>query len=1823
MDEPVPSTSSTIKKRKKESAPNEDDPHPKRTQPDRKTDIVASSAGLKNSLHGNIFQLKLLNLFLLQGLDAGYDFLLATERPDLGDKFDDLVFKFWPNTSKRSKFKIRFVQAKHKQSDSETIKASHLLNCTEGEFSLVKYFLSFRHIYKKYSSNLHDVVICSNAGLDEESLNSKGFSLIPHPNSDEDKMFTFGTLHHLQLQNHSTSNPHELCVKLKECSTIHLLASDIIKSFSNKTKMTSKNPLFKLYHFALTKERVLVVKSEAKEFLAEFHDDFKDNRNKLSPRALELRKILRKDKTMWETLKVAKCQTSKTFGKKTAEAYTSLPCDHVTDSEIDEFFKKLVFAKVPNEVELGKILTASVGKRYGLNNSYLQSASILTEILNWFKTKESKFMSAKEGLKILKENEEKIKALQYTWSSLHYQEIVTEDGFSFSPEAIQQTAARLKTFLDSSDEDCQELQMFTLSCRLSCIKLHFALRFFSEFEPGDSYWMLQYSDLKAERNLTLLKNMMKSTDSPKLLIIVCDDTVPPPYLKASDIVQKQQKMILLIESEAISDEGVSEKKVKVEKDEINFRDLSEESQTLLLNVSVNFQGEKNLLNVKTLIQSDDPSQVIDSISLLQLYLNRTKGIDVGTAPPVSSQYDECLYIDRRLVSPFPLEEFESHIRGAFGFGEMFKLSDKGNIEWMTENYEERAICWKGMKGSIVGNENNPASQKYTITESELLNKWGNSNVVIVSDIPGIGKSALLTHLYGQIKKAQPYGWVVRINLNDCANLFDANMNLVNATDAIDFLMNSLMETSWNSSSFAKILFRYRLLKSREVVQIMLDGFDEMHDHSQVNAILWIKALLKQSKVNRIYVTTRPHMKEELENHFLQFSFGIADFSEQDQQQYLTHFWTKKLNMNDDRISLFAETLVELAKENLKDGERIFTGVPLHCRMLGDCFMDFLKKEMQENGKYDTVPIYLDGTFDRVSLFRLYWKTKCKILNEEKRKNDLNNVFKSVADQAESIIPRQFFQKLAIDTLFDENSATVFWDRSQLKSVLQQYSDLSFVHGLTEKNGNKQRFHHLMSAEYFVADYVFCTFEDEERSESLDKDPIIDLIVKKILNEKQFNNVRFFLDGLLRTSIPDACVSWPFDSSKKLSPLLLHKHFNSRLLRFGKEEEFSICNVLFGVAKEGHAYVLGWILYCAKEAFARHSKEQVRWNNEMLSFLDPAKARRALESAYWTLSDIGCIFKRFLLWFEGANKSVLIDIVNGIFTDLSKSTIFFRWSKSSRGSELRTFLNFIERHSGELGASYLNSLSSDQNEPFILTTLLWSYGNDLELIEVRICEVVLSGLRSIFINCPGAMTQILERWFRCSFKTRLTRGKNIFTIKDWTSPSVFEHFSCLVIMIGLKYLHVTSKQEPAEVHNNFNSLSSQILCRALRLDPFILIKLEPAMYDVKISPNMTEEFDVYGLSRLQRAAICGDIESIQNILNSAVNVESLCRELTRGESGLTPLYLAVSCCQERACLMIVDFFKLRMSSEKLVDDLMNSRGCLYRSISDAQNRHSIDTERVIIIFLNVIEKTLGKKTLFEFLMKGRVLHYSINISILKFAVLRNMHDVISKLVEIFVNEKSLSDLVFNEDKCIAISALAGKSTIGLQTILKKILENILHWKKEVFLLNFLFGINRLIPTHSMNSVATSIDFVVNIFCCPVVQEFTVEKLFPTAFSCFLQLLKLKRPCGFPWNPSGFSSVWTKLCVQPKSSVKFMKEILNCMPDGKHVEEMILHDDGEGPIIALVKRFGREDVADMMRSYVIKINLPEILQNIDVHIANVIPQKLIPLNPLDSAFQFHEN
>lgn len=123
------------------------------------------ASGIKSTLHGTIYQLKLLMLFLKKGLDRGYEFSLATEM-DAAEKFDDLVFEYKKAANDEKSY--IFLQAKHKQKleDKDKIHIGDLLSTDKSNpFMLIKYFLSFIKIRKTFGEK-GDFFIFTNTNFD-------------------------------------------------------------------------------------------------------------------------------------------------------------------------------------------------------------------------------------------------------------------------------------------------------------------------------------------------------------------------------------------------------------------------------------------------------------------------------------------------------------------------------------------------------------------------------------------------------------------------------------------------------------------------------------------------------------------------------------------------------------------------------------------------------------------------------------------------------------------------------------------------------------------------------------------------------------------------------------------------------------------------------------------------------------------------------------------------------------------------------------------------------------------------------------------------------------------------------------------------------------------------------------------------------------------------------------------------------------------------------------------------------------------------------------------------------------------------------------------------------------------------------------------------------------------------------------------------------------------------------------------------------------------------------------------------------------------------
>jgi hypothetical protein len=74
--------------------------------------------------------------------------------------------------------------------------------------------------------------------------------------------------------------------------------------------------------------------------------------------------------------------------------------------------------------------------------------------------------------------------------------------------------------------------------------------------------------------------------------------------------------------------------------------------------------------------------------------------------------------------------------------------------------------------------------------------------------------------------------------------------------------------------------------------LMMDGFDEVCPFYKETVIDLLQAL-RQTAVEQRWVTTRPHLREELKDKLQQLSYSLEPFSEENQVEFLKKFWSLK------------------------------------------------------------------------------------------------------------------------------------------------------------------------------------------------------------------------------------------------------------------------------------------------------------------------------------------------------------------------------------------------------------------------------------------------------------------------------------------------------------------------------------------------------------------------------------------------------------------------------------------------------------------------------------------------------------------------------------------------------------------------------------------------------------------------------------------------------------------------------------------------------------------------------------------------------------------
>ncbi|XP_045028711.1 uncharacterized protein LOC123471447 [Daphnia magna] len=1513
---------------------------------------------IPDNSHGPNFEWRLLTLFCVRALGAGYKFEVTKEWEDLGGKFDDVIIRYRvvDDTLEGNHWRYRFLQSKHKMHENEKIKAIQLLEDNDrGDFSSPKYFRSFCKMRRR-GEDIHDCILCTNIGFDFKDVQKNGIELVSINDQPED-ILEFGPQQ--KTLRYKLKFTEELRRKVlnewsDNGSDIDILAKALKTCALEKQTTDTRTGVFSSYHVALVEEKV--IDSATKKF----HEDFVNGKESLSNGAQQLRQTLSDlPENDWKSWKF---KLNNKFGKRRSDDEIKNPLSSkISEEDVDAFLEKLVFVvNTPNVNNLKAILQAQdMSKYYPREECEQQTIRLLDEMQNEFSNK-------KVGYWLKPERSKKILLAGVTTTSLKYQkELDNEVGFN--DVAIDKMADKLRALLANN----KRIERITTPApKHTAVKVVSAIRKLPEYDRSGSFLMTILGCLEDKDDKERWKNILKlKTDSHHLLIVVCENETPD----ADDYAD-------LVPGENLDNKVffIGRNGVAGMMDDITFEELNEKFQNAVLEKTITFQG--TVLTVGDLV-GNEPDKVIDYLSIEEL-LSQKK--DVNIPRPDTSECEESLYIKRQLTMVFH-ESFENKLAERLKctineLHEKCRITPQGEIKWFVENQDRESI-WKEIKN--LTDEGKPSN---AIDESQLIcldEGRERIQIVIISGVAGTGKSTILSNYYMEMKRVKPDHWIIRINLVEQQTAF---LELVTADKVVDFFVKQL-HIAEDESPFSRSLLRHRI-ETGDRIAFMFDGFDEISHRCQQNVIRLMK-ILARKKTIKLYVTTRPHIADELQFELSQLAHHLQILAEKDQIDYLVRYWQSNLQEMEMEnksiiIQTFAESLAHRVSQTLRDEERAFIGVPLQCRILAECYQSELEKQIKNNN-VAACQTLVHQHFDLKSLYERLLDTKRRIFREEKAESSSLNPIGSCAidfliDDIESHLTKLAIETLVVETkevkILWPSQQQYFHSEAEISEKENKITDLGVKYGLIVRSkGDKQskvQFLHRTYAEYLFALYLHRGMDiNKFDNQLLDKKPVRDLVVNEILVEGHYHGVRVFLNSMLktghsqRTELPNQLQKLAKSLEEHITALPCDRHTNALIFTLPTQNLFyTLLNCLDGTLNE------------------TERKRVVR-----SAFQHPFPFFTFL---YWRN---GQLFQRVLSYYDDADAVDVERIVKALLHEpmtlrYSPDSYVIVWNNEASKDVVEKVLEFMEKN-GENLKQVLNPEQSKFRPLHTSVTLLHFFIFN-EYYNCLLSQF-LRFLSSIYVDDRN-FTELIK------FTLKMQDYNN----DNWTFPS-----------------------------NNGIEKTLDILRDLLRprvMEGLCHFALVTGVFENYYQPFAADDEDSLRdparMTRLHWAAFNGDMEAMESVGDWTCNVGDWTCSV---DDSFTPFYVAAARHHKLICHKILSLLETSLTSDELKTHLAEYKGFVYTAMWDAVCFRNF---KMFQLILESVKQSLGRHYLMALLKSEKPVDSfkttqsdgSVSSSIL---ALKNGKVLFKIIAQVLLEDGSqngytdLNDLVFNEKETVEI------------------------------------------------------------------------------------------------------------------------------------------------------------------------------------------------------------
>ncbi|KAI2797185.1 hypothetical protein BLOT_011163 [Blomia tropicalis] len=443
-----------------------------------------------------------------------------------------------------------------------------------------------------------------------------------------------------------------------------------------------------------------------------------------------------------------------------------------------------------------------------------------------------------------------------------------------------------------------------------------------------------------------------------------------------------------------------------------------------------------------------------------------------------------------------------------------KLNDIAHWMEIKTIESKNQLVWRDSKGSMQNIRQYIDDVELVKNEDSLVNLIKDKQTIMLADDPGMGKSTTLVQLYysklnNNNLKVNESNWTIQVNLRDHTQTIKSYFNDDNFNTDIIIEFLSKIDSKLSNNISQNLLKHTAKSYTNMPLLISFDGFDELQDSEDRSKIKKLLSFLRFNTKVKIWITTRMHYCNELENALSTIAIKFSPMDKQSIKLFIVEYLKVRLSLilnhqvyesffvvekNEfELINQFTEQFLNNMKSLFKGDIKRFIGTPLQLHLL-----------LGAKGFIDNFVQWIYNT-EQPFNFDFMGKDICSVY-EYFINNKFDILFKKMSNLP-NVVQRHLKTQLN-DSCMELVTETIFSLMSnKMKTIEFKELILSLGYIRLDKQNNL-KFIHQTFGEYYASKKCINWIEQNDEFDILTKKI---KFVLQVLKNENYRNIRSFIN----------------------------------------------------------------------------------------------------------------------------------------------------------------------------------------------------------------------------------------------------------------------------------------------------------------------------------------------------------------------------------------------------------------------------------------------------------------------------------------------------------------------------------------------------------------------------------------------------------------------------------------------------------------------------------------------------------------------------------------